>query len=250
MRVERFFKTLTANKFLTLNSCVLSLLTATPVVAEYKPPSDQLPPTTTTLTTGTRGGCDRSLKPPLTTLAPQTHTGQTTTSHPTFAWFIPDSKPFPMEFRLYEYDKNGKIQPQPVQIVEMSSSPGIMQLALPKDKPGLTVGQTYLWQVTVLCNRDYPSTDLVARAKIKVVETPPTLKIALTRTRDRTTIANLYAESGFWYDALRETLAPNTSKIKNAASLLTNLAELEEQQEKKSRSEHSVNLSRIANINR
>ena len=116
-----------------VTSCVLGLaLVITPaVLAEYKPPSAQKPPsdyTPATLvkyeppadqkppsdytrggTAGSRDGCEGE-GIPVTALAPLSHVGQTASTRPTFAWFVPDSTTKPVEFRLYEYDSNGKPQ--------------------------------------------------------------------------------------------------------------------------------------------
>jgi len=53
-----------------------------------------------------------------------------------------------------------------------------MKLSCCRRKPGLAVGQKYLWQVAILCDPNYPS-DLVAKAEIEVVEMSPALKTAL-----------------------------------------------------------------------
>jgi hypothetical protein len=226
-------------------SCVLSLSLAQTSVAlaGYTPPPEQSPPSGNTTSSGARGGCENNQERSLTVLAPIKHIGQTASVHPTFAWFIPDTKPFPIKFKLFELasDRNLKL----VETIELVSSPGVMKLSLPKDKPGLVVGQRYLWQVTVLCNPNYPSSDLVARAEIQVVEMPPTLNRRLSSTTEQSERVELYAGAGLWYDAFREALgsAPNSSVGEVASRLLQNLANFEEAQQ-------SANLSKVANSER
>jgi len=223
-----------------VTSCVLSLsLARVPVaLAEYNPPPDQPPAQGNTTSSGSRGGCESSQGLPLTVLAPIKHIGQTASAHPTFAWFVPDAKPFPMEFSIFELTKDSS--PKLVQKLELKSSSGVMKLSLPQDKPGLIVGQRYLWQVAISCDPDHPSTDVVARAEIQVVEMPSALKSALSTTTEGSKRMEFYAHAGLWYDALREALvsAPDSQLGVVASTLLEDLAKVEEPQQ-------SVNLSQI-----
>jgi hypothetical protein len=211
-----------------LTGCILSLtlVTAPVALAIYKPPAQPSAPKNPTTTTGRRGGCLGNAKTTLTALAPRTHVGQTISTHPVFAWFVPDLQPLPMKFRLYKYGSNG--DRQLVKQIELQSSPGIVKVALPKNEPGLAVGQTYNWQVVLLCNPNHPSSALVTGAQIKVVEMPPALRPALTTTRDAIARAELYAQAGFWYNALGEALASEKSRAKALQlTLLEDLANLE-----------------------
>jgi hypothetical protein len=148
-----------------------------------------------------------------------------------------------MEFTLYDYGSEGK--PKVAQKLELKSSAGIMKLSLPKDKPALAVGHIYLWQVSISCNHNHPSSDLVAKAEIKVVEMPAALKRALSGTSDRLEMANLYARSSLWYDALSVALgsAEDFRHTEVASSLLEDLAKLEEPKQ-------SANLRQIASSER
>ncbi len=216
-------------KFLT--SCVLTitLLFTQAAQAAYKPPRTQKPPSGYTDSSGVRGGCQANGVRPVILLAPVTHVGQTTSLHPTFAWFVPHSQQIPMEFTLYEFDTND----QPSKLAykqQLQSSPGIMTLSLPQQAQGLTVGKKYLWQLESLCNRNRPSRNLLVRAEIEVVPTPSNLKIALSNQGESSERVNLYAEAGMWYDALSEALASsaNRQQAKVTASLLEDLAKSEQ----------------------
>jgi hypothetical protein len=151
-----------------------------------------------------------------------------------------------MEFTLYKYGPDSR--PKLAQKLQLKSSPGIMELSLPRDKPGLVIGQRYLWQVAILCDPNYPSSDLVANAEIEVVEMPPDLKRALSTTSHRLEMADLYARAGLWYDALREALGPaENSRLGEVASmLLKDLAKLEEPKQPHVESQQSTNLRQIA----
>lgn len=236
-----------------VTSCVLSLsLVVTPTaLAEYKQPPDQRPPRGYTTSSGPRGGCEVNGGPQLTLLAPQKHVGQTTSLHPTFAWFVPDSRPFPIEFMLF-YESGSGRELKLVKKIKLQSSPGIMKLSLPEDKPGLAVGQRYLWQVAILCDPNYPSRDLVVKSEIEIVEMPPAVKRALSATSDRLEIAELYARAGLWYDALGEALGhAEDSRLGGIAStLLEELAKLEEAEATQVGSRQSANLRQIVSSER
>ncbi|NEO67599.1 MAG: DUF928 domain-containing protein, partial [Moorea sp. SIO4G2] len=142
-----------------VTGCVLSLaLVATPAVvarAEYKPPEDQKTPDKETRTnSGTTRGCDGG-DIPLTVLASQNYVGRTTSTHPTFAWFVPDSKSLELKFTIYSRGSDGNFTE--VHSMSLQSSPGIMTLSpFPEGEPGLLVGKDYVWQVVILCDPSYP----------------------------------------------------------------------------------------------
>lgn len=210
----------------------------------YQPPADQRPPQGTSSTTGSRGGCESTDGPSLTVLAPEKHVGRTAAQHPTVAWFVPDSRSFPVELRLYEYGADGQLKPKPIQTYKLQSSPGIMQFSLPENRPGLIVGQRYLWQIALLCNPSFPSSDKVAIAQMEVVKLLSTVKTEIDGKSDHRQTAMVYTKAGLWYDALHEALklAHNGKLGKTAATLLENLGNIETQQRRQS-------LSQIANSN-
>lgn len=217
----------------------------------YVPPSDQQPPSDYTRSSGPRGECAAIAGIPLTALAPQKHIGQTVSTHPTFAWFVPGSATLPIEFRLYEYEPNGK--PRPIgEPISLQSSPGIMKLSLPKDQPELAVGKTYLWQVKIICDSDSPSLNTLARADIQVVEMPPNLQEKLSNTKERSRIVALYAEAGLWYNALGEALgsSENTKLGEIGSILLEELVTLEAAEATPEEHVRVENLRQIANNQR
>jgi Domain of Unknown Function (DUF928) len=201
--------------------------------AKYKPNTNTTSPKSPTTTTGTRGGCNEQTPTTLTALAPQSQIGQTVSQFPTFSWFVPDSQPLPMEFRLYKYDASNR--PQLIEKVKMQSKPGIMQRSLSRDHPGLSINQTYRWQVVIFCNPNRPSTALVTEALVKVIEINPTLKKQVSTTNNALEKVELFAKSNFWYDALGESFKnSNKESVKNhQLNLLENLASLENPPQKK-----------------
>lgn len=230
------------NKLATCFTLSLSLTVTPLALAKYKPPQDQRPPGGYTSTTGSRGGCEETTGTTLlTVLAPQAHIGQTASSHPTFAWFVPNFSSLPMEFTLYTYDSSNV--PKIAEKIKMQTSPGIMNLSLPKDKQGLTKGQKYLWQVAILCDLNHPSNDLVAKAEIEVVEMPKELTKKMPMVRERLEMTKLFAEAGLWYDALAEAI--KTGRKDFVYDLLDDLAKLEQPDAVKSGSQQSEKLKQI-----
>jgi hypothetical protein len=193
----------------------------------YKPNPKPSAPKSPTTTTGTRGGCHDNSTTTLTAFAPQTNIGQTVSQFPTFSWFVPDSQPLPMEFRLYKYDSQGRSQLS--EKVKMISKPGIMQRSLPRDRSGLAINQTYRWQVVLFCNPNRPSSALVTEAIVKVVEISPNLKQRLATTNNTLEKAELFAKSNFWYDALAEGFKDSSEQLNKNQQLrlLEILASLE-----------------------
>lgn len=191
-------------------------------------PAGPSAPRDPTGSSGTRGSCGATstVTPTvLTALAPKSHVGKTLSTRPTFVWYVPDTQPYKVEFRLYGLDNTGRYRQQ-IARQELNSSAQIMQFTLPQDAAGLKVGQTYLWQVAVLCNPKDPSKDQVVTAEIEVISPPNALKANLSQTRDRLQRARLLAAAGIWYDALSELPEDNQGRSDRLA-LLASLAQFE-----------------------
>lgn len=224
-------------------SCLLCLTLGIShaALAEYTKPStkDDAPKGDETTITGTRGlgSCTEEARTNLTALAPYGHIGKSTSTHPTFAWHVPNADPYPVQFRIYEYDgtkNNGKGK---IIVKEtLSSTPGIMTYALSPDSPGLTVDQKYIWQVILICNPNSPSQSLVVGTGINIVNPSSEVTTRLNNTSDSTAKADIYAEAGLWYDSLAEVASsPDSQAQAFSAKLIANLTAIEEQ--------HSMNSS-------
>ena len=81
--------------------------------------------------------------------------------------------------------------------------PGLVQLQLPKNIKGLTVGKQYRWTVSLVCNLKRPSLSIYARswiARVPLTELNDFSKTASEQqVRDK---AVFYAQQGIWYDAV------------------------------------------------
>ena len=129
----------------------------------------------------------------------------------------------------------------------LSSSEGIMTHSLPA-QVSLIPGQTYIWQVAVICNPNSPSQSLVVNNRVEIVELDSAATSQLNSTEDPVTRANIYATSGLWYDAIAEVAAsPNDPQARDATiKLISQLAATEDNSlEQKNQDTHQQNLERI-----
>ncbi|GFE70783.1 DUF928 domain-containing protein [Chroococcus sp. FPU101] len=187
------------------------------VWAGYVPPAKQEPPSDYSSSTGIRSGCPNQEinSEMLVILAPQTYVGETTSVRPQFTWWT--AVPSDLDFRLFEFTANGQVK-QKGNPISIKSSAGINQLSLPTEHPPLTVGQKYLWQVALRCpNGNY----VLERAEFKVVTAPSNINPNLNSSEK----VKQYAQDGFWYDALSESLQESSGKLgKLGSDLISSLA--------------------------
>jgi hypothetical protein len=206
--------------------CLVIILTwflalTTIVDAKYIP-RRQKPPKDASISSGIRNECDANI----ILLAPQLYVGQTTSSRPTFVWYLVNSKNsldnYEVAFSLFEIlpDKTKKILGQ---LEEFQTQKGIIKKSLAQNIPDLQFGKTYLWQVAVKCNNNFDYN--IATAEIEIVKISSSLQrdLANAKTGDRQ--SQLYAEAGFWYDALRLSL--QSGRIENFA-LIDDLIQAEQ----------------------
>ena len=208
----------------------------------YIPPKTPSAPKATTTNTTRRGSCESNSTTGLTALVPFSHVGQTSSQHPTFTWFVPDRTPRLLEFRLFT--GTGQL----LYKTQMQSQPGIMSISLPLNRPALAIGQLYQWQVVLICEPNVPTKNVVMKAEIQVVKPDAWLQTQLDAASTPQQRIDLYAESGLWYDAIREALkASGTSSNQPAVlELLDALATSEAQPLK----EWSDRLTQIQTIER
>lgn len=247
------------NSYLAICLLCLSLGMANPARAEYKKPKNQSNDAPSHKSTGiaaTRSGTcspasdnsEKANSATLTALAPYGHVGQSASTNPTFTWYVPDRESYPVEFSLSESDPAGyQGKGKQVYQTRLSSSAGIMTHSLPTEV-SLVPGQTYVWQVAMICNSNSPSQTLVVNNRVEIVENDPTATSQLNSTEDPVTKANIYANSGLWYDAIAEVAAsPNDPQARDATiKLISQLAAIEDNSvEPKNIETHQQNLELI-----
>lgn len=180
---------------------------------------DEPPPRTNGRSAGSRGcsHSNRILKnapPALILLSPNTKQARTISSNPIFAWFIRDSQPRQVQFRLYQ--ENSATQEyelvKEIKDKNLQSKPGIMVLPMPKNV-SLETGKKYLWQVELICDRNRPSANLFAEAELEIAPMKPSLRKQLKQTVNPEDKAMLFVKNGLEYDALMTVLAKNKTSV-------------------------------------
>ncbi|MGA9377199.1 MAG: DUF928 domain-containing protein [Phormidium sp.] len=136
-----------------------------------------------------------------TLLVPQNHLGLTTSSNPTFLWYLPSKD---VEIMVFELRKAG--EKEPIYAEQLQPSAGIIQMQLPKDKVELEIGTEYIWSVSVPCVSEGKRRKISVEAGIKRIAPTPELTGQLSQATTPQQKARVFAQKGYWYDAL-ETLS-------------------------------------------
>jgi len=160
-----------------------------PQAPVYKPPLLGAP--ATRVGGASRGDADRDVV--LSVLAPES-TGLTSRAQPTLYWYLAKRLAGPLEFTLND---DHSIKP----LVEMpvnATQPGIQVLRLSYSlKPEVE----YQWAIAAVTDPGQRASDLIASGTIRRVELPATVAVQINRASPSERLF-LYAEQGFWYDAL------------------------------------------------
>jgi Domain of Unknown Function (DUF928) len=168
---------------------------------------------------GPRGVCTGQSSSSLLAIAPQAHVGQTSSTRPTVAWYVPDVEPYDLVFQLFQGSSE-----DPLYDISMTSRKGFMTWSVPASAPALVVGETYRWRVILICDRNRPSLSARDGAVFTVVAPPTT-----TAAANSVDYARQMAAAGVWYDALAVIVTtPTTAALRSLRSeLLNDLAQLE-----------------------
>jgi hypothetical protein len=178
---------------------------------------------------GTRGVTDRESFS-LLVLAPD-HVGQTVKEQPCLYWFI--SKPLPYSFELTVIERKAE-KPIFENTIKGPEKGGIQSVRLTDFGVRLQRNVPYKWFITLVTDAEHRSKDILAGGIITSVEPSQTLLAKLKAGDNNAPV--IYAEEGFWYDAL-ETISAmidaspdDTNLRKLRASLLKDvgLAEVAE----------------------
>lgn len=164
----------------------------------YNPPNRGAPGETRDA--GSRPLCPEPEKP-FTAIAPFTNWGETTQSHPTFWLYIPYAAGN-VEFFLRDEQTQTEVY-RTVFTLEEGEIPeggGIRGFEMPVDAPPLAVDTVYNWQFDFICN---PESRSKFRTSGMVIRRSPSAQLQeqLASSSSLETVF-VYAEAGFWYDAL------------------------------------------------
>lgn len=193
----------------------------------YRPPSDARLPRRSHSGGGVRGCGEEILA-----IAPRSSSiGQTTSTRPTLTWYNYSNSAEPLELHLYRYEAEAAgaeaAALTPILIKPLAASQvGYASYTLSERDPALEPGQTYFWQVILYCDPNLEEVGRWTSADIQVVLPPATVSEQLADDSLRN--AEIYAEAGFWYDAIAQ-ISNLEDSMTNAflQTLLLELAELE-----------------------
>ncbi len=155
-----------------------------------------------------------AIEKPLTALVPNTNIGLTISERPTFWFYIPyqPTDTNPVEFLLIN-DKNNPVYKT---LFKLTSTPGIISVNLPQNIPALEIGKKYNWVLSYMCDPANPMKDTFVKGYVERVSINSNLKNDLEKaSRPRERIL-LFAENGFWYDALTMLAKERHQKPKDA----------------------------------
>ncbi len=140
--------------------------------------------------------------------------GLTTTSHPSFWFYVPYAVTPGSTIEFVLQDETGKDIYQTA-LTSSEADPGVMGFQLPPTAPSLEIGKRYHWFFTVNCNQAEP---VLVEGWIGRAALNPSLKRQLQQATPQQSIA-LYRRSGIWQEAVT-TLAqlrrqyPDDAKLK------------------------------------
>jgi hypothetical protein len=178
----------------------------------YKPPPRGAPG-------GRVGGATRGtikVTAPLPTidlLAPDGHTGLTTSATPTLYFFVSQPVSWPMQFTI-----STASQPRPILEVNIPPprQPGVYPIDTARYPVRLEPGVPYTWSVSVILNPKARSRDIVATASLLRSFAEPGTEVAV-RGAPANRRATLLAQAGLWYDAV--TAAAEAAPLDRHATL-------------------------------
>ncbi|MEM7794168.1 MAG: DUF928 domain-containing protein [Cyanobacteria bacterium P01_C01_bin.118] len=194
----------------------------------FRPPSNPRLGSGYRTSTGTRyGACLGGTETAFTLFGPDDSeliAGLTTSSHPTFAWHLPETEAtVPVIFRLLAPDEDNI--PVPVYQTKLDYDAGLMSHQLPDTVEALTTDTEYRWQVIVECNPEFPAQAIIQERSFEVVPTSATLAQALSSATTASDRAVAYGQAGVWYDAIAQVAQARTATdSETRMGLLTDLA--------------------------
>jgi hypothetical protein len=152
----------------------------------------------------TRGdSCPQGLSE-ITALIPTTTMGRILSAQPTFFFYVPVSLNKTVEFELADSNDNTIYQKTFTMIVDrpgiISLTPGTASRPLP-----LEVGKNYHWYLTIKCDANDNSGNIIISGWLSRVALPPQLVSQLEKS-SLTDRLNIYYQEALWYEAL-STLA-------------------------------------------
>ena len=163
---------------------------------------------------GTRGPGDAL--PALVALAPN-HVGLTAQEQPSLYWYISKVTDHPLELTIVEPQA---VDPVLETALSQPTHHGVQRVRLADYGVRLALDKEYQWFVALISDREHRSKDRLAGGRIERMHVPQSLVAQLAQA-DQVEAANIYAQAGFWYEAIAAV-----SEVIDAASADSELREL------------------------
>ena len=144
---------------------------------------------------GTRGPGDAL--PTLVALAPN-HVGLTAREQPSLYWYISKVTDHPLELTIVEQQT---IDPVLETALSQPTHHGVQRVRLADYGVRLALDKEYHWFVALISDREHRSKDRLAGGRIERVDLPEFVIARLAHASHAESTA-IYAEAGYWYDAM------------------------------------------------
>ncbi len=163
----------------------------------YQPPARGAPSADIRVGGGTRGTDQQPVA--LSVVAPG-HIGLTAEAQPSLFWFVSDEVGVPIEVTLLSEDAE-----EPLLWLTLAPplAPGLHEVNLRDEGVHLEPGVIYQWFVALVVDPENRSNDIVAAGEIERVPPEPAMQSKFAGS-SRQDLPVLYAQSGYWYDAVEE----------------------------------------------
>lgn len=126
------------------------------------------------------------------------HVGLSSEVQPRLVWYLSKGTAYPLEFTLI--DEAG-VTPIIEKRLSSPTESGIHIIQLADYDLKLEKGKTYQWFVSLISDPEHRSADIIGGGMIEVGDAPASLKEDL-RNANSVEATKLWAQAGFWYDAL------------------------------------------------
>ena len=169
--------------------------------------------------------------PQLCALVPE-HVGLTVNEQPRLYYFLSGPSALPLEFTVTERQA---VYPLVEARIHPPQTAGIHAIDLADYDKQLKSGVQYRWFIALVPDDEHRAKDILASGAIELVAASEGLKAKLKQTGDAEA-AYIYAEAGFWYDALAAVSVEiaedqgNRDLFRQRASLLEQVGLLEASQ--------------------
>ena len=167
---------------------------------------------------GSRTSCISSNLPQIL-IAPESHLGLTTLSHPTFSVYFAENPKLPVSVSIEIPREEKDLWFAEIEVKQA----GIATFTIPSHLPGLEIGKEYRWTVALICDRKKRIRDIYAEAPIERVQMSQELKQKLTSAKNSQAKAQILADEGLFYDTMNEINKVSTTNERN--TLLVSLLE-------------------------